>query len=142
MISSFLAILVSASLQQQLAANIAEVSSSAETYKAMLQRLQKEKDAISATSTSQADRMRALEDMQVRGAKYAQNEKKFVEDARERLKKAGEKLESLEGVTNPDKESLLQLASARKEIRMVNAELAHHFLKFSRDFPKPKDLPF
>merc|ERR1719235_929492 len=142
MISAVLAILASASLQgadspATSPSSLAQVSQTASAFKDTLQRLSQEKEQLSATSSSQADRMRMLEEMQVKGAQSAQNERQFIRDARAKLEKANAKLESLEAVQNPDKASLLELAKARQQIKTVNAELAMHFLKFSKEFPKP-----
>jgi len=95
------------------------------------------KASVSEVADIHQNRMKQLEEMQVKGVAAVQGEKQFVAQSRARLAAAQEKLNKLAQVQEPNEESFLELARTKEEMRVVRADLAKHIQSFESDFPLP-----
>lgn len=113
------------------------MKSQTNAMKDKLKALSGAKASVSEVADIHQNRMKQLEEMQVKGVAAVQGEKQFVAQSRARLAAAQEKLNKLAQVQDPNEESFLELARTKEEMRAVRADLAKHIQSFESDFPLP-----
>jgi len=122
---------------QRILQQMSAMKSQTHSMKDKLKALSGAKASVSEVADIHQNRMKQLEEMQVKGVAAVQGEKQFVAQSRARLAAAQEKLNQLAQVQEPNEESFLELARTKEEMRTVRADLVKHIQSFETDFPLP-----
>merc|ERR1719213_729710 len=97
------------------------MKSQTHSMKDKLKALSGAKASVGEVADIHQNRMKQLEEMQVKGVAAVQ----------------AQKLNKLAQVQEPNEESFLELARTKEEMRVVRADLAKHIQSFESDFPLP-----